>query len=206
MIDLFKIIHTSKENNKQKEFCTIARELFNNYILNINGINYTLTEIEFYYFNTKTHKDIYTHLHYLQLEFGRFYVHEKSANRGGIDFTFGNGDNFGGMLIRGIRNTKTNESIFGPAKVRGEIAKTLFDIKESDENKDKKFYQKYNKPHKSLQVRINYSSMSFIQKSSNLKNIEFTKTERIGLTVKTVCNAQEFKKRYYRFLVDKVKN
>ena len=197
MRSLFKNVHLE---NSEIEFNKIAKVLFTNYELVINQNNYNLTEIEFYYFNTKIHKDVYTHLHCMQLEFNKFYVHEKSANRGGIDLTFGDGNNFGGILIRGIQRQSDNTIISGPAKVRGEITKTLFELNELKD--DEKFYKIYNEPHEILQEKINSSNMEFKPNNKDVKDLKIIATKRIGLREKILCDADKFLNRKYRFKIE----
>jgi hypothetical protein len=110
--------------NLQKIFYEISQELMNNYEYKINNIKFELTEIEFYYFNEFKHCDIFTHTHILQKDTKNIlYVHESWGNYGGIDITFGNGEYYGGILIRGI---KINDIfIAGPSKVRTELIQQL---------------------------------------------------------------------------------
>jgi len=123
---LQKLINSSDNSiqSLQSIFYDMAKELMNNYEFSIKNIFFELTEIEFYYFNESKHCDVFTHIHHLQKETnGILYVHESWGNYGGIDITFGNGDFYGGILIRGI---KINSNfIAGPSKVRTELINTL---------------------------------------------------------------------------------
>lgn len=123
--EIEKSNHTVK--NMQQIFYNSAHEIMNDYKLMLNNIEFELTEIEFYYFDCNKHCDIYVHQNELQKETNGFlYAHENSwGNYGGIDFTFGNGHYFGGILIRGI---KINNTFFaGPAKVRNLIVEKIDD-------------------------------------------------------------------------------
>jgi len=203
MENIFLNIHKNDNfDNFGNIFYEVSKELFGNYNLIINDKKYVLTEIEFYYFNTQTHKDLYTHLHCMQLEFNKFYVHEKSANRGGIDFTFGDGTNFGGILIRGLKR-EDEILITGPAKVRGEITRILYDL---EDLKDcEKFYQKYNKSHQDLQEKlsnnIKFEFKDDKSKKDNLNSLIIKKKKRVGLAEKTLCNANIFRLKEYNFSI-----
>ncbi len=104
-----KILHEklemiNEESDIQELFNKTAKELMNNYILNIDNLKIELTEIEFYYFNCNIHEDTYVHIDKLQKgTCGFLYVHKKNYPRGGIDITFGNEKFYGGILIRGIK-------------------------------------------------------------------------------------------------------
>ena len=128
----------------QNIFYKYANKLMNNYYLKIGDLEIELCEIEFYYYDEdKKHADCYVHLSELQQEIGKLYVHNNSNvyNRVGIDLTFGNGKYYGGILIRGIKDKKTNKFIAGPAKVRqyfeeklcSNINKDNFDNKETQQ-------------------------------------------------------------------------
>ncbi|HLX54298.1 MAG TPA: hypothetical protein VKR58_10170 [Aquella sp.] len=87
-------------------------------------------EIEIYFYDKEIHKDPYTHKNPRQGEFGEWYFHRYTdistflkSNRNGVDITFGNKDQklFGGILIRKIQNTTTNELIVGINKVSREL-------------------------------------------------------------------------------------
>lgn len=105
-------------------FSKHAEDIMNNYNLEINGLLIELTEIEFYYYETGKHEDIYTHCHNLQKDANNFlYVHPKGCKRGGIDIIFGNGTFYGGILIRGIK--VNNQFIAGPANVKNKIIELL---------------------------------------------------------------------------------
>ncbi len=103
----YKKLHNKLENKDstmENLFANTAKEIMNNYLLNINNFKIELTEIEFYYFNCDTHDDHYVHIDRLQKESCDFlYVHKKSYPRGRIDITFGNQKFYGGILIRGIK-------------------------------------------------------------------------------------------------------
>ena len=95
---------------------------------------YYIREIEFYYYDENIHPDTYTHKNKRQAEFGEWYFHRFSTvesflktNRNGVDITFGNKKNnqFGGILIRKIEDSKTGELIEGINKVAKELIKSV---------------------------------------------------------------------------------
>jgi hypothetical protein len=112
-----------------KSIDNIAEELFRNYKLQVNESFYRLIDIEFYYYAEGVHEDIYAHQHAAQLDSGKWYFHGS-----GIDITFGNGKNFGGILIRAIAKVSVEgqkekyfieKEIHGPLNVKTEICRNL---------------------------------------------------------------------------------
>jgi hypothetical protein len=104
--------------------------LLNNVQLSANGYKYQLIEIEFYY-KSDNHYDTFVHCDKMQLntccqwyfhkQFGKSY---KEGTYRGLDFTFGKeGEEYGGILLRSIKNIKTCEITEGSCKVVNEIFK-----------------------------------------------------------------------------------
>jgi len=98
--------------------------------------HFHLKEIEIYFYDKENHPDPYTHKNKRQGEFGEWYFHRftdiaafLNSNRNGVDITFGNKATnlFGGILIRKIQNTETNELIVGINKVARELIKNIGD-------------------------------------------------------------------------------
>jgi len=98
--------------------------------------HFHLKEIEVYFYDKENHPDPYTHKNKRQGEFGEWYFHRftdiaafLNSNRNGVDITFGNKATnlFGGILIRKIQNTETNELIVGINKVARELIKNIGD-------------------------------------------------------------------------------
>jgi len=109
----------------QESFCRIAKELFENYRLNINGNYYRLIDIEFYFNHPVFNNDKYPHCHELQFKKEQWYFHGS-----GIDITIGQLGMPGGILIRDIarlydapmlKNDFMKEAIGGPNLVKTEI-------------------------------------------------------------------------------------
>lgn len=108
---------------------TIAERILKDAKLQINNSYYRLIDIEFYYYAAGVHEDVYAHQHAAQLETGHWYFHGS-----GIDITFGNGRNFGGILIRAIAKISPAASrneyfiekeIHGPLNVKTEVCRNL---------------------------------------------------------------------------------
>jgi len=116
------------------QFNQIAEELFNYWILKINSSRFKIIEIEFYYYSRKlNHLDGFTHPHERKEEEFRFHF-------GGIDITFNsNKDNYGGILIRSIKDKQTNEIINGPRRVVSRIFEEIGNIKNGGTIKLKEF-------------------------------------------------------------------
>lgn len=101
---------------KEKEdFSRIADELMNNYILTVCNAEYRIAEIEFY-LHSNSHPDHYVHKHELQKKYAAWFFHGS-----GMDITFGNGKDYGGILIRAIYNINNDEYIYGPLNTVREL-------------------------------------------------------------------------------------
>jgi len=99
-------------------FDKIADWLFNRVVLCVDNESFRFIEIEFYYYSDK-HPDTYTYRKKEQLEHGRWYDHSS-----GIDLTFGDEkSNYGGVLIRGIKNLKNEKYISKPLIIKEIITK-----------------------------------------------------------------------------------
>ena len=131
-------INCSSAEKVQNSFKGIAERLFNDFKLQINSSFYRLLDIEFYYFADGVYEDVYAHKHVAQLQKGKWYFHGS-----GIDITFGNGKNYGGILIRGIAKisgeaSKSNyfveKEIHGPLNVKTEVCSNLHGAFEAGSN------------------------------------------------------------------------
>jgi hypothetical protein len=103
-----------------EQFKIIADNLINKTLLVAGKDRYQIKEIEFYYFNSVNHPDIFAHCDERQKEFGRWYFHRtgsgyRSGTFKGLDIVFGCSDYYGGILIRSIQNVDTNNLIVGPS-------------------------------------------------------------------------------------------
>ena len=118
MEDIKRLLKKVDEKNSNDIFKQIASKLINEYVILVNAKKFFITELEFYY-HSDNHPDPYAHKHKLQYEFGKFYVHEKDGNRGGIDFTLGDSAKniCCGVLLRGLKDTE-NIYTTGPNNVK----------------------------------------------------------------------------------------
>ncbi len=91
-----------------KYFSETADFLMNNYVISKGGMEYEIVEIEFYLF-TPLHPDVITYPR--DCVAGQWFFHQS-----GVDLTFATTDKqFGGILIRGLRETKgERKQVFGP--------------------------------------------------------------------------------------------
>lgn len=122
----------------EEKFNLLASFILNNFRMNINDLVCEIEEIEIYY-NSPNHKDEYVHKSKDQLTNAKWYFHKyhngtyKSGTYKGLDITFGNGkDTYGGILIRSIENTNSDEFITGPCNTVNYILKQ-FDYDEVTE-------------------------------------------------------------------------
>lgn len=122
----------------QDIFYDCANNLMNNYQIKINNKFFDLLEIEFYYYDKKTHPDKYTHRNEMQKHSLQWYLHRfnnsialKGGTRKGLDITFGTNNTFGGILVRAIRNTINDDEKYGPSLTVDKIMEelTIKDIK-----------------------------------------------------------------------------
>jgi hypothetical protein len=122
-------IQTHSRKSIEQSFEIMAHTLLTDYQLQINNCRYRLIDIEFYYYAENICEDIYAHKHVAQLQSGKWYFHGS-----GIDLTFGDGTNHGGMLIRAMAEVSPTASaenrfilnaIHGPLNVKTEIASRL---------------------------------------------------------------------------------
>ncbi|GAB6070870.1 hypothetical protein JCM30760_19670 [Thiomicrorhabdus hydrogeniphila] len=122
------------QSNIENSFYEIANLLINEHTLQAENLTYQISNIEFYYYNEKLHRDDNSHaLKYKrakvrQLLNSQWYVHKRSINPNfkhkGIDFTFGDGINFGGILIKEVIRTKDNKR-FSQSKFVDELINVM---------------------------------------------------------------------------------
>ena len=127
--------------NIEDSFYEIANFLINEHKLKAGNSSYQVSKIELYYYNEKLHRDYNCHsLKYKrakdrQLLNSKWYVHKRSINpnfrRKGIDFTFEDGVNFGGILIKEVVRIEDSKK-FSQSKFIDELINVL-EPKDSDE-------------------------------------------------------------------------
>ncbi len=159
----------------EKQFETIAKDLFFNYELVVNNSVYDFSELEFYVDHKQKHCDPFVHKDEMQIRNGQWYFHGS-----GIDITIGNKENlvYGGILIRGIKNLdkESKEYISGPLLVAKEIFRNFGDIKYSN-----------------LMMGIRKKMIS-----DNIETTEFIASTRINLPKRD--DPKNYKEKRYRFL------
>lgn len=160
------------EESLEKHFIRIAYLLLNKVILIVDENQYRLTEIEFYFFNATCHEDPYIHKDEMQLNPNQWYFHGS-----GLDITFGDGINYGGVLIRGIKQLNCGDQGFtnGPLRVVKEVFRSFGNICIND-----------HKLH--------------LSKAIQLDEVLVMRSARVGLKDKNDNNAGRYKEKKYRFL------
>lgn len=149
----------------------IAKKISKDIQLKINNTYYRIVDFEFYIFSEKF-PDPHTYKNDLQLEKGKLYLHAS-----GVDITFGDGINYGGILLRSIiklYEDSTQETGFmkkeynGPQKVATELFSNLYPLDSQEKNE-----------------------ISLIDVNGNNQDATFypakkvIKTKRVGLTPKS---------------------
>ncbi len=127
-----KLSEVKEAEDLQKYFAEVADILLNKGKLVINGTEYRLTEIEFYYNDWDKHKDIFAHKVKEDIENGTWRFHAS-----GIDIVFEKGKKseheiYGGILLRAItlasntdeKKNKQND-VYGPLKMRALLGNEL---------------------------------------------------------------------------------
>lgn len=120
-----------------QSFDRIAEKISKDINLKINGAFYRLVDFEFYTFSEAL-PDPHTYKSDLQLLNGKIYLHSS-----GVDITFGDDKNFGGILLRGVvklYDGSSQESGFmkqqfdGPQNVATELFSNLNPLINSEKN------------------------------------------------------------------------
>lgn len=112
-----------------QSFDRIAKDLMENWKLNLQGTLYSFTEIEFYYFDRGSHPDKYSHKHNYMIGKWRFHLQ-------GLDISLGyqkeegteEFSSYGGILLRGIKSG--SEYINGPKRILAHIFKALDSVED----------------------------------------------------------------------------
>lgn len=167
-----QVIHAGRFQDHlslEKHFDYVAGLLLNRIILHVVENLYRFTEIEFYFFKSGIHEDPFIHKDDLQLKTGLWYFHGS-----GLDITFGDGINHGGILIRGMKQINGEEQKFinGPLRVVSAIFMAFGNIA----IKERTFY---------------------LEESNDLSPEDIIKSSRVGLGNK---GENEFTDKYYRYL------
>jgi len=92
----FLNVNFETEATTLESFDRIADKISKDINLKINDNHYRLVDFEFYTFS-KAIPDPHTYKNDLQLQSGKLYLHSS-----GVDITFGDGENYGGILLRNV--------------------------------------------------------------------------------------------------------
>ena len=92
----FLTVNFDNQQTILQSFDRIAEKISKDIQIKINDTYYRIVDFEFYTYSN-TFQDPHTYKHPQQLAAGKFYLHSS-----GVDITFGDGINHGGILLRGI--------------------------------------------------------------------------------------------------------
>lgn len=171
-----------------EQFNEIANLLLNKYLLIINGYEYRISEIEFYYYS-ESHRDEYTHKDDNQKKNGEWYFHRqngKSYKNGtfkGLDISAGSDNSYGGILIRSIEIS--DNLIEGPCNVVNKI----LELTNSPD---------INSLVSKISVNVLDQGLLFL-KDTPIAERRIMKSMRVGLSLKKI-KSFEFICKEYRYL------
>lgn len=116
-------------NEVELSFIFLAHLLLNCCLISLNESEYSLAEIEFYYYSPD-HLDPYPHKNSEQLKSKTWYFHKtgnsyREGTYKGLDISLGDNKNYGGILIRSLKNMKTGEVVCGPCCCVDELLKVV---------------------------------------------------------------------------------
>ena len=182
---------TIDRNNVEGSFKRIANEILLNYKLIVGSSIFEIVEIEFYFY-CESHKDVFAHEHEIA-EAGRLRLHGA-----GLDIVFSsNEEEYGGILIRSIKNVNKNKYINGPWN---SAKKIISCINLLDLNAAIKF-KKHEKPKISEIIQGKRIGLKKLVKSSDDNGIEMKEMEYRFVTDLVVENKLKNKEK----LAEKIK-
>ncbi|RTQ52289.1 hypothetical protein EJV47_04510 [Hymenobacter gummosus] len=110
-------IHHVDKTDAPAVMAEMAALLIHQLVLRVGSCRYQLADIEFY-LHSNLHPDSFIHGDLEQLHCGQWYYNRA----GGVDLTFGNGTDAGGILIRGLlRLDEPGGVVYGPQRVLREL-------------------------------------------------------------------------------------
>ncbi len=128
-------IDNSSLQTIHQSFCNIASTLLNSYLLVLEGHRFRLTTIEFYYYRETIHPDRTTHaLRYQRARErqrlkGEWYLHKQSISKRltykGVDLTFGDGESYGGILIKEVEEIGVTTKSYSQSKFIDRVIEIL---------------------------------------------------------------------------------
>ena len=170
-----------------KSIDKIAERFSKDIQLQINEAFYRIVDFEFYIYSEKF-PDPHTYKHDIQLQSNKFYLHGS-----GIDITFGDGKNHGGILLRSIvklydgakkSDGSTLKQTNGPQNVATEIFSNLNPLNGSGENNIRL-----------LEIVVHSQGSQFKPGIAKLK------TNRVGLTPKKADQSGYYLNLELRYIV-----
>ncbi len=186
--------------------------MLNEYILEVNGINgkkqYRVINIEFYYYEKGLHEDENTHgvcsdrAKQRQLMNGEWYLHKKSVSLGcnykGLDYTIGDGKNFGGILIKEVVRIKDDKK-FSQSLFINELIEILVP------NHTEKFDDKNKEDQKRKEDKVN-NFLENIEEDKVIKFVPQKNKDEIIPTIRRKPAKSTFKYAKYAYKVEKYCN
>lgn len=133
----FLQVHFENQETILDSFNRIADKISKDINLNINNAHYRLVDFEFYTYSAAL-PDPHTYKNKLQLQNSKLYLHSS-----GVDVTFGDGINHGGILLRSIVKLYDGtgpdhgfmkEQFEGPQIVASELFSNLHPLDSSEKN------------------------------------------------------------------------
>lgn len=114
---LMGYVHQVSKEEAAAVLAEMAGLLLYQTVLRVGACRYQLADIEFY-LHSSAHPDTFIHGDEEQLRCGRWYYNRA----GGVDLTFGNGTDAGGILLRGLlRLDEPGGVVYGPQRVLREL-------------------------------------------------------------------------------------
>jgi len=183
----FLTVNYETQESILKSFDAIANKISKDIILKINNANYRIVDFEFYTFSEKKFSDPHTYKHDLQLQNCKLYLHSS-----GIDITFGDGVNYGGILLRSViklHDGSTQESGFMKEQFNGPqiVATELFSNFNALDGNEKNEIS-------IIDIQGHHQDTQFYPA------IDLIKTKRVGLTPKSNDKDDFYKKLQLRYI------
>jgi 3-methyladenine DNA glycosylase Mpg len=181
----------NKTSISPEDFDHVADLILNKTIIQANGSEFRICEIEFYLKNNE-HNDEYVHQNLDQLEYGKCYFHKykgkgyKCGTYKGLDITLGTDSTYCGILIRSLYDLTDKKMIEGPCRSVNRILE-LYGCSKVIEFTSGKL------------LSILENDKNFTIKDRSLDTEPIYKGKRVGLSDKY----PEFRDRPYRYLIKK---
>jgi hypothetical protein len=168
----------------------LADQLINHHDMIVGTKTFQLVELE-YYHKSDSHPDGFVHGDKEQLQTGTWYYHRmkgsyKEGTFKGIDITFGPSDQYGGILIRTIKDLSTNQVIEGPCLVVQAI------LAEHKLNNVKELAALSDKDTRDVLKNIYH----YMKPLAQPRTLKLLKSPRVGLKFNSKMSLQDFENRF----------